>query len=152
MKRAEGDRGVPGKGKVKAMFGKTIISLTTAAALGLSSFAVAAPAQAGDRWSNGDRYNQSYRDRDYRRGDYRSYDRGYDRAPVYRGQRYDQRDRYQRCNNDGTAGTIIGAIAGGLLGHEVVGRRGDKTTGTILGGAVGAVAGRAIDKGDNRCR
>ena len=48
-------------------------------------------------------------------------------------------------------GTIIGAIAGGLLGHEVAGRRGDRTTGTIIGGAVGAVAGRAIDKGDGRC-
>lgn len=129
------------------MFGKTMISLTTALALGLGSFAVAAPAQAGDRWSNGDRYYSNYRDRDWRRGgnDYRNYDR-------YRGPRYDQRYRAERCNNDGTAGTIIGAIAGGLLGHEVVGRRGDKTAGTIIGGAVGAVAGRAIDKGDNRCR
>ncbi|VAV96601.1 hypothetical protein MNBD_ALPHA04-174, partial [hydrothermal vent metagenome] len=42
-------------------------------------------------------------------------------------------------------GTIIGAIAGGLLGNEVA-RRGDKTVGTIIGGAAGALAGRAIDR------
>jgi len=136
------------------MFGKTMISLTTALALGLGSFAATAPAQARDHWSNGDRYYNDYRDRDWRRNDNRDYRDV--RYQSYRGQRYDQRYdqryRYEGCRNDGTAGTIIGAIAGGLLGHEVVGRRGDKTTGTIIGGAVGAVAGRAIDKGDSRCR
>ncbi|MBN8806588.1 MAG: glycine zipper 2TM domain-containing protein, partial [Sphingopyxis terrae] len=46
---------------------------------------------------------------------------------------------------------IIGAIAGGLAGHEIAGR-GDRTVGTIIGGAVGAIAGRAIDKGNDGCR
>ena len=51
----------------------------------------------------------------------------YDRR-YYRN--YDRRNNYRchnnrRCDN-GTGGTIIGAIAGGLLGHEVIGRRGDK--------------------------
>ena len=50
------------------------------------------------------------------------------------------------CRDSGTTGTIVGAIAGGLLGHEVVGRYGDKTMGAIIGGAAGAVAGRAIDR------
>jgi hypothetical protein len=78
------------------------------------------------------------------RGDgrgYRSYDRGsYDH---YRG---DYRAR-QRCN-DGDGGTIIGAIAGGLLGNAVAGR-GDKGLGTVLGAVGGGLAGRAIDRSDN---
>jgi uncharacterized protein YcfJ len=84
----------------------------------------------------GDYYEgrRGYRDRDYR--DYRR-DRGY---RNYRGSRCDK----------GTGGTIIGAIAGGLLGNEVVGRRGDKTAGVIVGAGIGALAGRAIDRADGR--
>src|SRR3546814_17929385 len=54
------------------------------------------------------------------------------------------------CSSD-LGGTIIGAIAGGLAGHEIAGR-GDRTVGTIIGGAVGAIAGRVIDKGNDGCR
>jgi hypothetical protein len=97
-----------------------------------------------------------------RDGYYRGYDnhRGYNDRRGYRGDRYAYRnsnrnyrgyDGYYRCRRDGTAGTIIGAIAGGLLGNEVAGR-GSRTEGTIIGGAVGALAGRAIDKSDSRCR
>jgi outer membrane lipoprotein SlyB len=78
-----------------------------------------------------------------------------------RGDRYDRydrrdyrRDRYYRGGNrcdKGTGGTIIGAVAGGLLGNEVA-RRGNKTEGAIIGAAVGALAGRAIDKADSNCR
>jgi uncharacterized protein YcfJ len=70
----------------------------------------------------------------------------------YRGQRENRgyrNYRGQRCDK-GTAGLIIGAIAGGLLGHEVVGRRGDKTAGAIIGAGVGALGGRAIDRSDGR--
>lgn len=117
-------------------------SLTIASVLAVSTFAAipaAAEARGYDRYSNS-RYERGY-DRQHYRGD------RYDRANRYYG-----RDRYysnnRRCS--GTTGTIVGAVAGGLLGHEVVGRRGDKTAGTIIGGAVGALAGRAIDKGDCR--
>jgi uncharacterized protein YcfJ len=80
-------------------------------------------------------------DRDYR--DNRDYRReaDYNRERNYRG---------QRCNNNGTGGTIIGAIAGGLFGREVVGHRGDRTAGAIVGAGVGALAGRAIDRAGNR--
>ncbi|MFL9840760.1 glycine zipper 2TM domain-containing protein [Sphingomonas sp. ST-64] len=89
---------------------------------------------------------------EYRDG--RGYDRGYDRgyrddrryrdARRYRGQDRRYRGRTdQRC--DSSAGTIVGAIAGGLLGNSVAGR-GDRAIGTILGGAVGAFAGREIDR------
>ena len=73
-------------------------------------------------------------------------DRGYGPPPRgYRGRgpRYDDRPRY-RCDR-GTGGTIIGAIAGGLLGNAVVGR-GDRAIGTIAGAGAGALAGRAVDR------
>ena len=83
----------------------------------------------------------------YREGAYsRSYDDG------YYGREYRGRDSYrsyrarQKCK-DGDGGTIIGAIAGGLLGNTVAGR-GDKTLGTVIGGLGGALAGRAIDRSD----
>ncbi|HWJ71172.1 MAG TPA: glycine zipper 2TM domain-containing protein [Sphingobium sp.] len=119
------------------------MSLAAVATMAVTSLGVAAPAAARDHGY--DRYNGRYERgyQDYRRGDYYRDTRGYNYRNDYRGN--------YRCRNDGAAGTIIGAIAGGLVGHEVAGRRGDKTAGTIIGGAVGAVAGRAIDKGDSRC-
>ena len=81
------------------------------------------------------------------------YDRGYYNQRTYDQRRYNQRNRYyrdDRCRNNGTTGTILGAIAGGLLGREVVGRRGDRTAGTIVGAGAGALAGRAIDRSDGR--
>src|SRR6187551_1331931 len=85
------------------------------------------------------RYEREYRGD---RGGYRDYDRGY--------RDYDRRHRAS-CNNDG--GTVIGAIAGGLLGNTVAGR-GDRLLGTVLGAGAGALAGRAIDRSDDprRCR
>lgn len=83
------------------------------------------------------RYYGSRYDRDYGR-DYRDYDRrGYDRRYNYN----------RRCSN-GTTGTVVGAIAGGLLGR-VIDSRGDRTLGTVLGGVGGAVAGNAIEKSNN---
>jgi uncharacterized protein YcfJ len=121
---------------------KTFISLTAAATMVVTSLGIAAPAAARDHY-------RDYRG-DYGR-DYRYRDRDYRDSRQYRNDRnYAYGERY-RCRNDGTTGTIVGAIAGGLLGHEIAGRRGDKTTGVIIGGAVGAVAGRAIDKGNGRC-
>lgn len=116
------------------------------------------------RWSNGrdyhrqaygrqdDRYveRRAYRDVRYQ-GGYRSdgeqgyYDRaGYDRVDYGRpGYRY-------RCQGSGTTGTIVGAIAGGLIGNGLAGR-GDRTLGLLLGGGAGALAGRAIDKSSSHC-
>ena len=77
------------------------------------------------------------------------YERGYDRE--YRGndRRYNYRnDRNNRRGCDNTGGTIVGALAGGLLGHTVAGR-GNGTIGALLGAAGGGLAGNAIDKSDN---
>ena len=132
------------------MTARKFISLTAAATMVVTSLGIAAPAAARDHYRDGrGNYSRDYRYQDsrYQNRDYRDY-----RSSNYR----DNRDRRYyngyRCENDGTTGTIIGAIAGGLLGNSVVGRHGDRTAGTIVGGAVGAVAGRAIDKSDGRCR
>ena len=118
------------------MFKKLVLA-GTALAIGTSSLVAAAPADA-----------QRYRgyDRGYDRGYQRSYDDGYYNGPrQYRGDRgYYRKGR--GCDN--TGGTIVGAIAGGLLGRTMD-QRGDRTLGTVLGGAVGALAGNAIDKSDN---
>ena len=58
--------------------------------------------------------------------------------------RSDHHRRYKaRCRDKGNGGLVIGAIAGGLLGHEVAR---DKTAGTIIGAGVGGLGGRAIDR------
>lgn len=127
---------------------KKLSLIGAAIAMGAVTLVPATPAMARDgyyrydrdgyRGYRGDRY-RGYRD-GYYRGD-RSY-RG--RDGYYRGDRY----RY-RCRDSGAGGTVIGAIAGGLLGNSVAGY-GNRTEGTIIGGAVGALAGRAIDRSDGR--
>jgi hypothetical protein len=119
---------------------KTLSLVGAALALTAGAVVPLAPAQA-QRYG----YDQSYRD-GYSRNGYNGYDRsyrGYDRS--YRG--YDRSYRARQKCNDGDGGTIVGAIAGGLLGNTVAGR-GDRTIGTILGAGVGALAGRAIDRSD----
>lgn len=62
------------------------------------------------------------------------------------------RDGKYYCKRDnGTTGLVIGAGVGALAGHELAGN-GDKTLGVLLGAAVGGVLGRAIDRGDLKCR
>jgi Ni/Co efflux regulator RcnB len=106
-----------------------------------------------DRDGDHDRRNWNRRgDRDnYGRGYYRGDNRGYyggggyyNSGDYYADNGYRSRDN--RCRSNGTTGTIVGAIAGGLLGDAVVGRRGDGTAGAIVGAGIGALAGRAIDR------
>ena len=121
------------------MFRKLSLAAATLA-MGASALIPATPAEA-QRY---ERYHQDQRYGDYDRGYYQE-DRGYrEYRRDYRDHRRDYRSR--RCNND--AGTIIGAIAGGLLGNGIAGR-GDRTLGTVLGAGAGALAGRAIDRSDD---
>ncbi|CAN5474311.1 hypothetical protein BH09PSE4_BH09PSE4_06740 [soil metagenome] len=124
-----------------------------------AAFAVSAsallPATPAAAQSYGRHYDQGgYRDGYSQNGyDQRGYDqRGYDQR-SYHGQdrRYANRNRQRGCDN--TAGTLLGAIAGGLLGSSIAGR-GDRTLGALLGGAGGALAGRSIDRADDpyNCR
>jgi hypothetical protein len=83
-----------------------------------------------------------------RPGDYRRDDgyarRGYGRAYDDRGY-YARRGYYGRCRH-GSGGTILGAVAGGLLGTAVAGRR-DQALGAIAGAGAGALIGNAADRG-----
>lgn len=133
---------------------KYLINMGAALAMGVASLAATAtPAMARDGYYRGYDRGDHYRgDRGYRgyRGDYRGNRSYYYGGDGYRGYR-GYRGGY-RCRDSGTGGTIIGAIAGGLLGNEIgkgsgrYGRRGDGTTGAIVGAGVGALAGRAIDR------
>jgi uncharacterized protein YcfJ len=124
---------------------KKIIISTVVAASALTALPAAAEAQSrygySNRYDNGN-YAQRY-------GGYYNQGQRYDRR--YANQRYNNQRYYnhygQRCS--GSTGTIIGAIAGGLLGNEVAGR-GDRTLGAIIGAGAGALAGRAIDRSDCR--
>ena len=126
-----------------------------AAALALGSVVLAtAPAAAqgypGGYYGNGGTYgNGGYSEPSRGQPAYQGYD---DRGPTYERRYEAPRRTYRGCDN-GDGGTVIGAIAGGLAGHELAGR-GDRTVGTLLGGVFGALAGRAIDKsnGSGRCR
>jgi uncharacterized protein YcfJ len=42
-------------------------------------------------------------------------------------------------------GTVVGALAGGLLGNTVAGR-GDRTEGTLIGAGVGGLVGNQVSK------
>lgn len=124
---------------------KKSIGALVLAATAVTGFS-AAPAMAHEQ------HNDGYYSRDDRRDSYDRYDRN-DRRDYRRGDRYHRNNNHRnnaRCDK-GTGGTIIGAVAGGLLGNEVA-RRGNKTEGSIIGAAVGALAGRAIDKSDSNCR
>ena len=131
---------------------------TAAMALAFTGLALGAvSAEAHDRgrhhgrhgdsgWHDGRGYGSGYGGRGYYRGG--RYRQSAYAGPVWRG-----RDgRYHCRREDGTTGLLIGAVVGGAIGHEVAGYRGDRTLGVLLGAAGGALLGRAIDRGDSRCR
>lgn len=99
--------------------------------------------------------------RGYDRDD-RGYGRGYGNRQAYNDRGYYEQANVQSWRGDdgrmycrranGTTGLLVGGVVGGLLGHEIAGRRGDRTLGVILGAAGGALVGRAIDKGGSSCR
>ena len=131
------------------MFSKFTLS-AAAAAVALTTLPATAEARHRDnryyeQSHRGDYYGQAYQSRRSNR----AYNQNYYGNRYYNG---------RRCS--GTTGTIVGGVAGALLGREV-GRSGNRgyyrrgsngTTGAILGGAIGALAGRAIDKSSCRNR
>jgi hypothetical protein len=123
------------------------------AAIAMTAGAVIPAAAAEARPYYNGYQNGGYYQGGYNGNGYRGYDRGYRNNGYNRGYAYRDGRAYRgyRCHDSGTGGTIIGAIAGGLLGNAAVGRHGDSTAGTIVGAGVGALAGRAIDRSDNRC-
>ena len=119
----------------------------------LVAAAMLAPVAAGAQYYSGapapyhgDRYADAGPDRDgYQRG----YDRrGYrdDRGPPQPPHRAYNRDRRADHCNRGGVGTILGAIAGGLIGNAAVGRHGNQAAGTLAGAGAGALVGNAADR------
>jgi hypothetical protein len=97
-------------------------------------------------------YNNSAHARGYYNNGYaqRGFNDGYYGDRYYNGRAYSN-NRYRRCS--GTTGTIVGGVAGALLGRSATrDYRHSGTTGTILGGALGALAGNAIGKSSCRNR
>ncbi|EMD84072.1 hypothetical protein [Pacificimonas flava] len=131
---------------------RTLILAAAAASLALP---IAAPAAADPPpWAkaHGKRAKDHDRDRDwdaarhYRKGDYRA--RRLDANDrVWRG----SDGRYYCKRDDGTAGLIIGGLAGGTLGN-VLAPDGSKLLGSILGGAAGAYIGKSEDDDGVTCR
>jgi hypothetical protein len=130
----------------------TKITLTAAAAVAaFTAMPSAAEARHRDGYYDSGRYERAYRGDRYYRGRSQAY---YGRNRNYYGDRY---YNGRRCS--GTTGTIVGGVAGALLGRQIDrggrsrwGRRDSGTTGAIIGGAIGALAGRSIDKSSCRNR
>lgn len=71
--------------------------------------------------------------------------------PAYAGYGYDARsDRRSPCQtakrDNATAGTVLGALAGGVLGSHVS-ARGAKSGGTAIGALAGALIGSSLGRG-----
>ena len=66
-------------------------------------------------------------------------------APAYRQGVIDRIEIVRKGDSSNIAGTIIGGIAGGLVGHQIGGGSG-RTAATIVGGVGGAVAGGEVQK------
>lgn len=134
----------------------------------------------GDRRDEARAYRDGYRDGrradnrrdDWQRQDWRYSNNGYRygsrgnwsgtnsyRYPTYRGASvngpapywWGDDGRVHCRRQDGTAGLIVGALAGGTLGN-VIAREGDKRLGSVIGGTLGAVLGNELAKGNVRCR
>jgi hypothetical protein len=103
---------------------KTILGAASIAVMSMSMAATPALARHDDHHDNG------YRDR--------------------RGNHYydDGRGHYSCKRSNGTTGTIIGAVGGGLAGNLL----GGGTLGTLAGAGGGALLGRSIDRGHVKCR
>ncbi len=125
-----------------------LTALTASAMLAVSAPAVAAP------------FNfQPGQTSQQRSGEFRGFD---EQGSYGSNQNYDQRqyaNNYDDNGNgnycrqkSGTTGMVIGGVVGGVLGHEIAGRR-NRTLGTIIGAVGGGLLGRSIDRGGkNNCR
>jgi len=137
---------------------KNRIVLMAAAALCATAFAASAQNYGPQRDPNGyysqtdqngyydnkgsyRRMRPQYDQRDYRGGDYRDGQR----ASYYRQGEYEQ-----NCHRgNAAAGTIFGAVAGGLVGSAVShGNGGAVVGGAVLGGLLGNTVSRDIDCDD----
>jgi len=105
-----------------------------------------------ERQERHERYDRD--DRDDRPHDYGRHEGGYYRG--YGGDNWDDDYgivRSGRCNSDAVLG-VVGAVTGGIIGHNAGGPR-DRGVATVLGaiagGVLGTAIGSSIDDGDRAC-
>jgi len=125
---------------------KTML-MTALAVVVVGGSAAAAQPYSNDnrRYDNNDQYGQRDPRGDDRNDNFRSNDRR-DGAVYYRQGAYEQNCR--RGNNQ-VAGTIFGAIAGGMIGSAAShGNGGAVVGGAVLGGLLGNTISRDIDCND----
>ena len=139
--------------------------LLVAAATALSLLAVPgladSPAEAKSWKHHRNEYDHAYRDgyRDarYAYRDDRGYRQGYRdgrraAASGWYGRNGRYYSDYAQCKKDSNIeGTVLGAVAGGVLGN-VIAPQGDKRVGTAIGAVAGGVIGNRIDAGEGRRR
>jgi hypothetical protein len=128
---------------------KTTLTIALLTTLGLG---IAAPAaaqwhepvqQAG--WNGGYQggWDDGYRGDPRRNGNWNGgHNAGY--RGDYHGDGYCRR-------SSGGSGTVVGVIAGGVIGNQVAWRN-DRTVATVAGAVVGGLLGRTIDRGRTICR
>jgi surface antigen len=107
-----------------------------------------------ERHERHEHYDRDDRPHDYGRRAYGRHEGGY-----YRGYGGDDWDddygivRSGRCNTDAVLG-VVGAVTGGIIGHNAGGPR-DRGVATVLGaiagGVIGTAIGSSIDDGDRAC-
>jgi hypothetical protein len=104
--------------------------------------------EGGPRYANNGNNDGGWDARDHYRDDSRYQERPMSREDqVYRG----SDGRYYCRRSDGTAGLIVGGIAGGAIG-DAIAPRGSKTLGTLLGAIGGAAIGSSVDSNSTHCR
>lgn len=57
----------------------------------------------------------------------------------------------QQKHNNGTAGAVIGGIAGAVIGSNIPHHHGARTGGAIIGGVAGAALGNSIGRSGTKC-
>lgn len=58
---------------------------------------------------------------------------------------------HQKQHNNGTAGAVLGGLAGAVIGSNVTSHRGSRTGGAIIGGLAGAAIGNNIGRSSAKC-
>ena len=101
----------------------------------------------------GPRYAQSQDGRGWDAREHYRDDPRYQERPMARDEQvYRGSDgRYYCRHSDGTAGLVVGGVAGGVLG-DAIAPRGSKTLGTLLGAIGGAAIGQSVDSNSTHCR
>ena len=67
-------------------------------------------------------------------------------------QPYRAYDNGCQTRSDGTAGAVIGGIAGALLGSNLASHHGGRAGGAALGGVAGALIGNSIARSNDSCQ